>query len=565
MRRLALLLTALALGGGAAIAAEPPPIFVLLVDTVRADALRSFNPSISVGEQIDRLARDGVVFEAARSSSSWTRTAVATLLTGLPERTHKVYERGDVLGEQIETLAERLKPKGYRSAAWSANPNILRVWGFAQGFDSFQDVGATSWPKHKAHAAEILAGVRSALRDAPAGPRLYYLHFMDAHGPYQPDEADLDAVRADPHLSASFPGDASSGDGEQVRGDYQRYLAEIVGLDRQLGAFLEELRRSGIYDRAVLLLIADHGEEFLDHGGTEHGKTLYEEMLRVPAILKLPQQKAAGTRIAAPVAMMDFAPTLLRLAGVEPSADLPGVALWNGSEIVSPPPRAALASLRLDQFDKRAVADGGWKLIEERDDSAELFHLDEDPKERNAQRDATRTNQLRGVIAEADARGQEGWHLRYCGPALRSAVGFRLYTSAPVRGTLLEPGDSVSSSNGSVYVVKLALNKAKSAGTETSVADEDEIWIGDGAGTSTEIRGRARYSLGRSDKVQALDVLRLDSSTANAELAGGASCADPVDDASLAYFRVWHVGAAPKRAEEEVDPAVRERMRALGY
>src|SRR5205085_7691797 len=119
---------------------------------------------------------DGVVFDRLYSSSSWTRTAVATLFTGLDASAHGVLGRDDVLPSERDQLAVALQRGGWRTAAWSSNPNIIPLWGFARGFDVFHDVGASAWPTTKAHADVVLGRARAALDEPAALPQFLYIH-----------------------------------------------------------------------------------------------------------------------------------------------------------------------------------------------------------------------------------------------------------------------------------------------------------------------------------------------------------------------------------------------------
>jgi arylsulfatase A-like enzyme len=221
-----------------------PSVFLVLIDTVRFDRLGTFNPGIRVGTFLDRLAMDGIVFEELRSSSSWTRPAVATLWTGL-SLAHKTLGRSDVLASDVLTLPEILQENGYETVAWSTNPNVLPIWGFAQGFDAFFDVGAFKWVTDKTDARAVLDLVKSALETHPRAPVFYYIHVIDAHWPYLPDKLHLQAVAADQSLKHTFPAADSSYDRRpEVELEYEQYLAEILDMDEAIGELLERLTLS---------------------------------------------------------------------------------------------------------------------------------------------------------------------------------------------------------------------------------------------------------------------------------------------------------------------------------
>ena len=142
--------------------AAEPPILVILIAALRADRLALFNRAVPLGRELQRFAADGIVFENARSPSSKTRPAVATLLTGLSPLVHRVVGGLDSVSAALDTLPEILRRHGYRTFAWSTNPNVLPIWGFDQGFDVFVDVGATTRAGRKADASLVLARARQA-------------------------------------------------------------------------------------------------------------------------------------------------------------------------------------------------------------------------------------------------------------------------------------------------------------------------------------------------------------------------------------------------------------------
>ena len=356
------------------------PIFVLLLDATRFDRLATYDPAMPLGTSIDHFAREAIVFERAYSTSSWTRTAVASLLSGRSAEAHGVLGRGDVLPDGIETLATMLRSRGYRTHAFSSNPNILPQWGFGRGFDTFADVGAQAWPARKADATEVFAAVRESIDAAADGrPALYYIHLMDTHAPYLPNPEDAAAVRGDARLAGTFPGRPPA---PNVVTDYFDYLGELVGMDREIGAFFDDLRSRGLYERSMVLVVADHGEEFLDHGTTRHGKTLYEEVLRVPMILKLPGGAHGGARVRGSVGSVDLLPTMLTVLGVEVPADLDGrTRIGAGGVLAEGDDPALTARLRIDEYDKAAIVQDRRKLIVDHGGREQLFDLGTDPHE----------------------------------------------------------------------------------------------------------------------------------------------------------------------------------------
>ena len=316
-----------------------PNLIIYLIDTLRADHLGCYGYARPTSPHIDRFAAESIRFENGRAQSSWTKPAVATVLTGLYPVAHGAELRSQRIHESVDTLAERLQAVGYETALFTTNANIVARFGFDQGWDSFQYLAHRRGRKHEHLDAaemntEIFAWLAARERRRPTKPLFLFVHTLDPHDPYRPREEfrDLLAPGVDvetecclrtPQLAA-LPEVAAR---NHARAAMALYDAEIAQNDAAFGDFLDELERRGLARTSAVLLTADHGEEFFDHGGWKHGFTLYEEMLRIPFVLRLPASAAAAARgrtVATPVDQVDIAPTLLALAGAATAADLPG-------------------------------------------------------------------------------------------------------------------------------------------------------------------------------------------------------------------------------------------------
>lgn len=555
-----------------------PPVFVLLLDTLRFDRLASYSPGFALGTELARLANDGVVFEHAYSSSSWTRTAVATLLTGLEASTHGVFGRSDVLSERIERLPEVMRRAGYCTAAWSTNPNVLPLWGFARGFDSFSDVGAVHWAdRKKTDARVVVARARRAIdeqgRDFPC---LYYLHFMDPHPPYTPWDEDLKAVEEDPRLADTAPGPLSP---EQEH-EYDKYLAEVLGMDRAIGELVRALEEGGMYRGSAILVVSDHGEEFHDHGGLGHGHTLYEELVRVPIFLKLPGNARAGTREQHEIGMSDVAPTLLAALGLPPLGAADGRNVWDAQ-----PGRPPTAILRLDGHRQAAIVASRRKLILDEHAPEQLYDLREDPGERRnlAPGEATELAALRTLLNARLALRGAGWHLRACGGAHDSTLGLELEIAGDGHLALAEPDDRLVTvaADGPrrtlradlVLPAKRVPHVAIGPWREKDVRDSDEVVLTTPDASGVSVRapsgGTLRYALGTEEARRTASELRLDAGAPGIEVTPttaiecGPDKEPPADP--LPYVRIWYVRPSASLAAEEVSPEVQERLKALGY
>ena len=351
-----------------------PNVVVILVDTLRADHLPAYGYARDTAPFLSRLAERGVVFTAAQSTSAWTAPATASLFTSLYPFQHRVDTgfmvttqmreigqeiRLNRLPQDVPTLPEVMQAAGYTTFGITANVNIGQVMGFARGFDRFrhfpEDVPATELGEK---AKQWERGIRGAR------PYFLYMHFLDPHAPYRENA---------PWFTAT---------GDPAADRVAAYDSEI----RRVDSVLEELFHSlGWGQDTVVVVLADHGEEFGDHGGKGHGQTLYAEMLDVPLIVHAPG-RFAPRRVAEPVSLLDVLPTLRDLAGApaEPRDEGRSLRPLLEGGPQDPERRSLLAHLlRRDQQDRllHSVRRGRWKYIEGSRDPALLFDLARDPGE----------------------------------------------------------------------------------------------------------------------------------------------------------------------------------------
>lgn len=566
-------------------AADRPPVFVLTIDTLRFDPLSIYREKPGIGSSLEALARDAIVFENAWSNSSWTRTAMASFFTGLWPQRHRVFDRLDVLAPGLLTLPEILQRHGYTTLAWSANPNFLPMWGFGQGFDAFFDVRAAQWSIAKTDGEEVFQHREDSLAGIPEGPTFHYIHLMDPHAPYGPPRKHWEAVRGDHRLVRTFPSPrADRAKIDTALRAYVAYLGEVVDVDAQLGRFLERLKDLGVYDDALVLVLSDHGEEFLEHGWMWHGRTLYEEVLRIPVVMKLPGGRSAGRRIADPVGLDDLMPTLLHALGISPPPGVDGRVLLD-REI---PPRLQVAVLDLDGRRFTAVRSGSWKLIVGRDGETELYDLERDPGEHSdvGARYPERTAELGRALELSNAVVEYGWHLRGCGTAeegtLELLVGVE---EAAVQTRLTEDEDSVVESaepGASEQHHRVTwhlrperrLNFRSPESEEVLVEDEDEIVLAPTAKrAASPLRVAAAhgreilFAVGPGPEWKRAVTLELDARAVALPVAGDVGCGDAAEGpgADETYVRVWYTPPPETLEVEDVDPSVRERLRELGY
>ncbi len=374
-----------------------PHVFVLLVDVLRADHLGCYGYELPTSPNIDRFAQDAVLFEQAMSQSTFTKTSVASIFTGLYPHHHGVYVgnlqdeenriTSDVLDPGLTTLAEEMRWRGFLTLGLVQNGQLRSYMGFDQGFDLYDDD-----PGDLPAAAETF---RRLCAGSAARRRIFaYLHFLDLHGPYLPrppyatrfgrysdryDDMDLEQWRA--HFLAVQSG-AESLPEKDARQLQALYDGQLTFVDEWIGNVLADLRDAGLYDESLIVFTADHGEGFLEHGFISHSTTPFEELVHVPLIVKLPHARNAGARVAAPVGSIDLLPTLLALVGGEGFDPRDGrslVDLLQGPSADATSPRM-LAS---EYQGSVAVREGRWKWIDEPGGRGQaLYDLETDPGEK---------------------------------------------------------------------------------------------------------------------------------------------------------------------------------------
>jgi choline-sulfatase len=357
--------------------ARPLNVIVYLVDTLRADHLGCYGYARPVSPRIDAFSRQAVRFRHTVAQSSWTRPSTCTILTGLLPRTHGVNGRRDVLSEAAVTLAERLRERGYETAGFITNGNVARGFGLAQGFKTYRMLPGkrNSATDVNAAAAEWLA--TQWTKDAPF---FLYLHTAEPHAPYNPpppfrqrfapgvQDENLSRLRFLKRLEkrdiAATP--------EVRKHLLDLYDAEIAANDDAFGALLELLVQRGLWQDTVIVFLSDHGEEFLDHGGWEHGKTLHNEMLDVPLIVRAPGL-ATGKVVERQAQHADVVPTILDLLRLPVPPGLEGRSLrpWmtgtgDGAEGDNDAETEAFSWLDEDGIRSAAVTTPAWRLIENR-------------------------------------------------------------------------------------------------------------------------------------------------------------------------------------------------------
>lgn len=368
-------------GGGCRHAArprQPNAIFLISIDTVRADRLQPFGGAVAT-PALDALARDGVLFERAFSHSPQTFPSHASILTGLLPFEHGARDNvGFTLADTAPSIAERLRGAGYATGAAVSSYVLRRETGLARGFDFYDSsLKPPSGPEVsiaqvQRPGAETVAVAKQWLAAQPAAkPIFFFLHLYEPHAPYAPP----------PPYREQY---ASAYDGE------------LAYADALVGDFVAFIRSQGRYDSSLVVLLSDHGEGLGDHGEREHGIFLYQGVAHVPLVVKFPGGARAGMKVRSAVQLIDVAPTMAALAGVAADGSWRGAPLTEDPERPGAPVRAIYSESMYPRYhfgwkELYALTDGRFRYIRAPRD--ELYDLDADPREeRNlaASRAATR-------------------------------------------------------------------------------------------------------------------------------------------------------------------------------
>jgi len=255
-----------------------PLMLVVMIDTLRSDHTSLAGYAVDTTPNLVRLAADGAQFDRAYTPASWTRPASASLLTSVAPERHRAAGRLDRLAADQRTWAEVARDAGYRTVAISANPNVLPFWGFARGFGRFIDFDARGWVKQRRDAADLFGRAIEIIDEeiiSNETPLFLYLHPIDPHHPYDPPTAVAREIYPDFSEKESGRELRPWAKPHDVDSAIRRYDAEIRHVDAEFGRLLDALRSRDLYDEALIIVVADHGEEFFDHGDLYHGRSLY--------------------------------------------------------------------------------------------------------------------------------------------------------------------------------------------------------------------------------------------------------------------------------------------------
>ena len=405
---------------------QPPPgsgdspqgVILIMADTLRRDHLDMYGYRRETAPVLSRMASEGTLFRDNISQASWTKVSTPSIHTSLYPTTHTVKQVPDRLPSSATTLAEAYRAAGYATLSFSSVGFTGQSSNMHQGFEELHESGSRTADNQTKSAREYVDRLLPWLKQHQDVPFFVFLHVFDPHSPFEP-RPPYDTLWADPSKKAGFEEEldrvrefietptlrnrgmpsreelleAEVDPDEFISQYYDWYDGSIRGMDMEIGRLLEGLWALNLADSTLVAFIGDHGEEFLDHGRTWHGHSVYGELVNVPLLLWWPGVVPAGLTVDDTVRSIDLMPTLLALSGLSAPDDIQGQSLLplmggpaGGADVVEEWIVRPAGSER-DLGDGRSVSlvADGWKLVQNTDLSdedhpqLELFDHEKDP------------------------------------------------------------------------------------------------------------------------------------------------------------------------------------------
>ncbi|MBN1459069.1 MAG: sulfatase, partial [Armatimonadetes bacterium] len=310
---------------------DSPDVFIYLIDALRADHLGCYGYARDTSPAMDEFASAATWYADANTAATWTRPSVATVMTGLYPSVHGAMHITEALAEWPVLLPEMLSAHGYATWTVTTNGHTTEKWGFKQGYDGmvYGNMESAEWVNDQ--VGTILADIK---KDQPV---FMFLHTIEPHAPYAPEGKSLElfdrgfegscdgSLEALDALGGLNP-DVSEADVEHL---IDRYDADVFEADKAFREFLDLLKQFDRFDNALIILVSDHGESFLEHDTLQHSCNLNQEEMHIPLIMRFPHGRLGGVRVRQRASLIDILPTVLAEVGVAPDVwyPLPGMDL----------------------------------------------------------------------------------------------------------------------------------------------------------------------------------------------------------------------------------------------
>jgi arylsulfatase A-like enzyme len=378
-------------------------VLLIGVETLRADHVGCLGYDRDTTPTLDRLAREGTVCTRNMSTSGWTLPSVMSVMTSLYPTVHRAQTYRDKLSGGITTLAEVMKAEGYTTVGVVGNPTIEGKYGFSDGFDLYDDFTVSldldmdifrkhneiGGDRHLTNNNELVTKVAVKWLEAgPAEPFLLFVFYFDPHYDYIPP-APFDTM-FDPDYEGHMDGRGMKKEPRHSQRPPDRDLQHLLALydgeirytDGHVGQLLQALAKSGVLKNTLIVLFGDHGDEFYEHGKTTHARTLYNEIVHVPLILRWPGRLPAGRRIDAITSLVDIMPTILDFLDLPYEGPMQGISLRPLIEGTAGESRHTVwAELNMENHIQAILGDDHRLLRDMRNSTWELYHLPSDPGE----------------------------------------------------------------------------------------------------------------------------------------------------------------------------------------
>jgi arylsulfatase A-like enzyme len=407
-------------------------IILISMDALRYDRTGFSGNTDGLTPNLDQLAEESVVFHSAVSAASWTLPSHMSMWTARWPSIHRVTNKLTLLGANkmsesslsagIDTFPNLLVQQGWTAAGFTGGAGVQGKYGFDRGFSEYLDDRPFAGMDYSSPAALAWLQERK-----DGGQFFLFLHGYDAHGQYALPGSQIQSIPYDGELNGSTeeqgelrekglaaienPGDDASLSGVLDDAD-ARFLEAVYDnkvrdADQRLGAFLSELRRLGLFEKAIVVVVSDHGDEFMEHGHIDHGHSLYQEQLHTVMLMRFPGY-ARRQDVRAVARTVDLFPTLFDVLGLPQPAGIDGASLLpllQGGDTA----RAAFAETDYRLFvHRRTMRDGQYKLVLDlQDGERRLYDLAADPSE---QKDISSEQPRRTYEMEQALRGWMGTH-----------------------------------------------------------------------------------------------------------------------------------------------------------
>jgi arylsulfatase len=341
---------------------DKPNIILIVVDALRADHLSCYGYHRRTSPNLDRLAEESVLFESAFAASPSTVGSIPSILSGLYPSLHGTGVDGNVLNlnKAISMLPEVLKKAGYTTVGFNTNPYMASKHGYDKGYVSYFDLFPSqrkTFSKRKICSKEVNKEIAKWLEDCGQQPFFMWVHYLDSHGPFfprepyfsqysstKPQEQVIDFKENLEQIYTRFTKEPDLKDTQKRELLVNCYDSEIAYFDENFAGLVDSLRRCGLFDNTMLIVTADHGEGFWEHGVWGHPMTMYDVNIHVPLLIRYLPFGCIGKTISKQVRNIDIFPTVLDILNMPPDRYVSGVSLLPYVEDESSAPEVAVVS-----------------------------------------------------------------------------------------------------------------------------------------------------------------------------------------------------------------------------